>query len=193
MKVFINPGHAPNGCPDPGAVNKYFNQKESEMVAIIANEAAEYLKQAGVDSQILQSNNLCGESFGPCICDEANASGADILVSIHCNAFNGEARGCETMCYSRKTGGELAECIQYQVWDTMKDLDPLFPDRGVKERTALAVLKYTTMPAVLLEVAFIDNAEDALLMMFHHKKIAAAIARGITDYWYMIAHFEDEE
>jgi N-acetylmuramoyl-L-alanine amidase len=39
------------------------------------------------------------------------------------------------------------------------------------------------MPAVLVETAFIDNDIDALLLMNHQQEIAAAIARGITDYW----------
>ena len=38
------------------------------------------------------------------------------------------------------------------------------------------------MPAVLVETAFIDNDEDALLLMNHADDFAAAIARGITDY-----------
>lgn len=30
MKVFINPGHAPNGNPDPGAVNTTTSLRESD-------------------------------------------------------------------------------------------------------------------------------------------------------------------
>ena len=46
----------------------------------------------------------------------------------------------------------------------------------------LTVLKRTHMPAVLIETAFIDNDEDALLLINHADDFAAAIARGITDY-----------
>ena len=38
------------------------------------------------------------------------------------------------------------------------------------------------MPAVLVETAFIDNNEDALLLINNADDFAAAIARGITDY-----------
>ena len=55
-------------------------------------------------------------------------------------------------------------------------------DRGIKERGDLIVLKRTDMPAVLVETAFIDNAEDAELLANRQDDFARAIARGITDY-----------
>jgi N-acetylmuramoyl-L-alanine amidase len=68
----------------------------------------------------------------------------------------------------------------------MQDIDGTFPDRGIRTRSLLAVLRSTIMPAVLVETAFIDNDIDALLLMNHQQEIAAAIARGITDYWVQI-------
>ena len=56
-------------------------------------------------------------------------------------------------------------------------------DRGVKERPDLIVLKRTVMPAVLLEIAFISNDEEAELLVNKQHEIARAIARGITDYF----------
>ena len=38
------------------------------------------------------------------------------------------------------------------------------------------------MPAVLVEMAFIDNDEDARLLTEQTDEIARAIARGVTDY-----------
>lgn len=46
----------------------------------------------------------------------------------------------------------------------------------------LIVLKHTDMPAVLVETAFIDNNQDALLLINNSDDFAKAIARGITDY-----------
>jgi len=65
----------------------------------------------------------------------------------------------------------------------MHDIDNKFPDRGVKEGPQLMVLRHTDMPAVLVECGFIDNAADAWLMVQYPADVAAAIARGITDYW----------
>lgn len=54
-------------------------------------------------------------------------------------------------------------------------------DRGIKERPDLCVLRETTMPAVLVEIAFISNQEDAYKLMYRIEEFANAISRGITD------------
>ena len=55
-------------------------------------------------------------------------------------------------------------------------------DRGVKERADLCVLRETYMPAVLVEIAFLSNADDAITIRTKLREFARAIARGITDY-----------
>ena len=72
---------------------------------------------------------------------------------------------------------QLAECIQRQIVDSLDTTD-----RGLKERPELIVLRATDMPAVLVELAFIDNDEDAELLMTRQDDFARAIARGVTDY-----------
>ena len=47
----------------------------------------------------------------------------------------------------------------------------------------LNYLRKFAIPAALVECAFIDNDYDALLLMNKQPEIAAAIARGVTDYW----------
>ena len=46
----------------------------------------------------------------------------------------------------------------------------------------LYVLSNTDMPAVLVELAFISNAEDVVLLTEQQDEFARAIARGVTDY-----------
>jgi len=59
-------------------------------------------------------------------------------------------------------------------------------DRGVKGaepgRNGLYVLSNTDAVAVLVETAFIDNAEDEVLLRTKQNEFARAIARGITDF-----------
>lgn len=54
-------------------------------------------------------------------------------------------------------------------------------NRGVKQK-GLYVVKYTNMPAVLVETAFIDNPDDAELLVKREDDFARAIACGVTDY-----------
>ena len=142
------------------------------------------MEQAGYEVMLLQSDNLIGETPDlPCVCGEANAWGADLFLSIHCNACNGEARGIETLCFSLGGDGErLAKTVQGRLVETLQGIDSTIPDRGIKVRENLAVLRSTDMPAVLAEVAFIDSPEDAVLLKNNKDDIARALACGISDF-----------
>lgn len=173
MKVFLNPGHAPNGEPDPGACNYDLNLRESDIAKEVADAVENYLTAAGVEVV----GNLQSDSLGE-IANAANVSDADIFISIHCNAFNGSAKGTEVEVYpGSRIGNALGECIQKQIVDALGTID-----RGLKDRPGLYVLKHTDMPAVLVETAFIDNYQDAVKLRDRTDDFARAIARGVTDY-----------
>lgn len=184
MKVFINPGH--DTKYDSGAVNPNTGLREADVAAEVGALVVDYLEAAGCECKIMQSDNLAptraGRSSyddrqGPTVTETANEWGADIFVSIHCNAANTEARGTEVECYGGGAGEQLAQCIQSQIVNSLGTVD-----RGVKYDPKLLVLKYTDMPAVLVEMAFIDNDSEALLLSEHADDFARAIARGVTDY-----------
>ena len=184
MKVFINPGH--DTTYDSGAVNPNTGLRECDVAAEVGALVVDYLEAAGCECQIMQSDNLAptpaGRSSyddrqGATVTETANDWGADVFVSIHCNAANTEARGTEVECYGSGEGELLAQCIQSQIVDSLGTVD-----RGVKYMPQLLVLKYTDMPAVLVETAFIDNDEDAELLAGKTDEFARAIARGVTDY-----------
>ena len=181
MKVFLNPGHAPNGHPDPGAVNEETGLRESDVALAVGKSAASYLNAAGVETELLQSDSL--EE----ICEAANTSDANIFVSIHCNAAEvEEANGTETWaCAGSYRGGMLANCIQRELVDALGTTD-----RGVKIATpgvnGLYVLTNTDMPAVLIELAFITNPSDEEILAHDQDALARAVARGVTDYEQLI-------
>ena len=189
MKVFINPGH--DLKYDSGAVHldsaSNVDLRECDVAAEIGDAVKRYLEAAGCECYLMQSDNLAtsivgrseySDRQGLTVTETANNWRADVLVSIHCNAFNGQARGTETECYSLMSeGGALAKCIQDQLIGSIDTVD-----RGVRERPDLLVLRHTAMPAVLVEVAFIDNDDDMRLLINEWDDIARAIARGVTDY-----------
>lgn len=180
MKVYLNPGH--DLMYDPGAVNPVNGLREADIVARIGKLVAKYLNDVGIETLSRQSDNLYWDSSysdrNIAVVEEANNWGADIFISIHCNAANGNARGTEQEIYSFGGDSELlANCIQNQIVDSLNTVD-----RGVKEYPGLIVLKHTTMPAVLIETAFIDNMEDAYLLDNETDEFARAIARAVTDY-----------
>lgn len=171
MRVFLNPGHAPNGNPDPGACG--CGLRECDVAKSVADLVEHYLTAAGVT---VVGNMQCDDLWD--ITETANASGADIFVSIHCNAFNGSAQGTEVEVHPGSAdGNKLGACIQRQIVDSLGTAD-----RGLKDRADLWVIKRTDMPAVLVELAFIDHEGDAALLRDRQDDFARAIARGVTDY-----------
>ena len=173
MKVFINPGHAPNGNPDPGAINQSLKMRECDVALDVGMWVEKYLNSWSIETKLVQDDSLAY------VCSESNKFDADVFVSIHCNAFNAKARGTETWYfYNSKNGLKLAECVQYTLQDKGGRLD-----RGVKPAkpgvNGLYVLTNTNAPAVLVEIGFIDQLDDAVYMHNHKDYIGLQIARGI--------------
>ena len=181
MRVFLNPGH--DRLYDSGAVNAELGLRECDVAADIGERVKLYLELVGIEVFLMQSDNLAGESpyperRGASVTTEANAWRADVFVSLHCNAANGEAHGTETLIYARGGKAErLARAIGWQITTSLGTTD-----RGVKERHELIVLHATAMPAVLVEMAFIDYLPEARLLTEKADIFARAIARGVTDY-----------
>lgn len=187
MKVFINPGHDLDY--DSGAVSPRTGLRECEVAAHVGALVKHYLEAAGCTCELMQSDNLAptgkgrseyADRQGPTITETANDWDANIFVSIHCNSAEAdEACGTETFAYDLDGGeGEkLATCIQDQIVDALNTVD-----RGVKADPKLLVLRYTAMPAVLVELGFISNAGDEELLAGSQDDFARAIARGVTDY-----------
>ena len=126
MKVFINPGHAPNGVPDPGAVSDVTGLRECDVALSVGKLVEHYLNAVGIETTVLQSDDLYE------VCTEANNLDADLFISIHCNSVESPyAEGTETWyCAGSSDGKHLAECIQSQIVEYLRTVD-----RGVKMAT----------------------------------------------------------
>ncbi|MBP2638686.1 MAG: AmiC2 [Firmicutes bacterium] len=182
MKVCIDPGH---GGSDPGACGN--GLKEKDITLVVAVKVRDYLTAAGCEVIMTRETDndvgYAGDSAAEELqdrCDISNNFGADVFVSIHCNSFGDPGpSGTETIYSDGSVRGErLANCIQTQ----LVGLGGLV-NRGLKV-TPLYVTKHTDAPAVLTELAFISNPDDAekLADQDWQDKFARAIARGVTDY-----------
>lgn len=112
--------------------------------------------------------------------EDANSWGADYFVSIHTNAsVSPNATGTEVLVYrSPSVATNLAEDVLQGVVDASG-----FPNRGVKQRPGLYVLRKTNMPAILVELGFISNPQEASLMSSNPLLFARGIYNGILDYF----------
>lgn len=106
-------------------------------------------------------------------CRLANASGADLFIAVHFNAGGGS--GTEVWHYPYSTAETYAREVSRELAAAL-DL----PNRGAKSTTGLYVLNHTNMPAILIEVCFVDTEADA--EAWHSttwEDLCAAVVRGL--------------
>lgn len=165
---------AEHGGSDPGAVYKGRQEKDDTLDLTLA--VGDILKKNGIDVYYTRTTDEYETPFKKAT--DANNSGADLFVSIHRNSSENpnQYSGVETLVYS-DTGlkAEVARNINNQLEDAG------FKNLGVDERKNLVVLKRTKMPAVLVEVGFINNDKDNYLFDEEFDSIAQAIADGILE------------
>lgn len=183
-KIFINPGHSLGCKPDAGCC--YNGIKEATICAELAEKVAALLDSKGFDIQLYQQQGakLTSNQQLNNVPKTANASKADLFVSIHMNGFtNPDAKGTETW-YSRGSviGENAATAVHKEMTKAFNSYT--FKDRGCKiDERGLCVLKSTIMPAILIEVGFISNVDEANFIKTHLNEIAQRIANGICIYY----------
>ncbi|MBD2112836.1 DUF3747 domain-containing protein [Nodosilinea sp. FACHB-141] len=171
--VVIDPGH---GGRDPGAVG-IGGLQEKQINTAISNRVQQQLAAAGITVLMTRSSDVFVDLDARA--QYANRAGASVFVSIHANAISmsrPEVNGLETYYFS--SGERLARSIHASV---LGNTD--MRDRGV--RTArFYVLRYTTMPSVLVETGFVTGSQDAARFRDPAavNRIADGIAQGILNY-----------
>lgn len=167
MKFGIDMGH--NCPPDTGANGIKF---EDNLTIEVGNKVTAKLKNLGHDVILCKPDKSSSvrDSLAK-RCDKANTNKVDIYVSIHFNAFNGQANGTEVFATS-DAGNKIAK----PVLDEIVKLG--FFNRGVKNGSQLFVLRNTNMPAILVECCFIDSAKD--MRLYDGEAMANAIVKGLT-------------
>ena len=190
--VYLDAGH---GGYDPGA--SYFGISEKSLTLAIQSRVKAKLEAEGYQVVTTRTNDsfvdLTDRSRA------ANASESDIFVSIHINAAgSSDVQGIETYYYqpyaeypSRINAAYHANPTRLSMSDTLANAiqSSLInatgaQNQGVKRRT-FAVLRETTAPAVLLELGFLSNPQEAarLTTFAYQETLANAIVAGIKRYY----------
>ncbi|MCV4234130.1 N-acetylmuramoyl-L-alanine amidase [Virgibacillus sp. LDC1] len=153
-KVWIDAGH---GGKDSGATGNGLQEKEIVLAVSLAVKKRLEAEYGDVQVLLSRSSDVFLELAERT--RKANAAGADILVSIHCNAGGG-AGGFESYRYTSANSGsvKLQNVIHTEVMSAIKPFGVI--DRGEKAAN-LHMVRESKMPAVLTENLFIDVAADA--------------------------------
>lgn len=181
-KIYIDQGHNPDP-PNSGAEGN--GLREQDVTYEVGRRLAALLRRSGNYEVRLSrptSETQLGTSNASSLrtrVQDANSWGADYFISVHTNAsVDSSATGVEAYSYARDTSAfRLGE----EIVDNLVEITGL-PDRGMKVRPGLYVLKKTTMPAVLVEIGFISNPRDAALMRDDPQIFAQGIYNGIVEF-----------
>jgi N-acetylmuramoyl-L-alanine amidase len=166
--ICIDPGH---GGSDPGAVGCGL---EEATVVLDVGWRLHALITADPDLKPVMTRTTDTYVSLQGRCNYANDKGSTRFASLHCNAFNGVASGIETFSYTNGSATSFDQRDRIQDW--MTETWPKLPDRGGKT-AGYYVIKNTSMPATLSELAFIDKCSlDATYLADDNALQAAAIA-----------------
>lgn len=187
MLVYLDPGH---GGDEPGAIAGGIKEKDINLKVALKIEKLlvangyEVIMSRRTDKFVSLSNRA----------QEANKAKADIFVSVHHNSFLGTSYGIETYSYNRLgnstnpmsnntnrslASGQLSSAIHKALIRNTGAYD-----RGT--RTAnFHVIRETNMPAVLLELGYMDYASERakLVTDSYQNKLAQGAYEGIVQYF----------
>lgn len=183
--IVIDAGHGGSDCGAIGASGVY----EKDVTLAIAKELQKQLMMEGAktmmtrttDREVSRKKDVSDSAELGARVTVAERAQADIFISIHLNSFaSPDIGGVETYYYQGSFAGErLASRVQKSL---MMQFD--LQDRGVKTAN-FYVLKHSSMPTILTELAFISNPrEEKLLTSPEQQKLfAGAILSGIKQYF----------
>lgn len=167
--IVLDAGH---GGENPGAVYKGRQEKDDALALALA--VGSILESRGQEVYYTRTTDIYESPAQKA--REGNQVGADYFVSIHRNSspYPNQYTGVETLVYNRYgAAARLAANINEQLEQVG------YENQGVNERKNLAVLRQTRMPAVLVEVGFINTDRDNALLDQRFDETANAIAQGI--------------
>lgn len=181
-KIYIDQGHNPDP-PNSGAEGNGLREQDityevGRRLAALLRRSGNYEVRLSRPTPTTQLGTSNASSLRVRV-EEANAWGADYFISIHTNASTDpSATGTEAYSYARDT---VAFRLGEDIVDNIVEITGL-PNRGMKVRPGLYVLKKTNMPAVLVELGFISNPRDAALMSNDPQIFAQGIYNGIVEF-----------
>lgn len=180
-KIVIDPGH---GGSNPGAVR--YDLRESDNNLAVGLKVKKLLEDQGATVVMTRTSDAAVAKTGAALKDELQArvdiahnNGADALISIHTNSNENTAiKGAMTFYY-HDTSKALAKTVQDQLVKATGAAD-----KGIDHGNFL-VLRNSKIPAILVEMGFITNYEEAMKLNedAYRNKMAAGIASGIGQYF----------
>ena len=152
---------------------------EEYYMNLVADAMEPYLRANGI---AFTRNNPAGTVTDSI--NQSNSGTYDLHLALHSNAAgaanSGQVRGTDVYYAQGSNNGQRAAFI---IADNFKEIYPL-PDRvRALATTRLAEVTRTNAPAVLVEIAYHDNVEDANWITENIEPIARNLSESVTTYF----------
>lgn len=192
IRIYIDAGH---GGIDPGAINK-FGENESLINLEISKYLMSFLESTGYDVVMTRydANALYDEGANTTIrekknedlekrINKINSSNADLVVSVHLNAFTqSQYYGAQSFYKNKCDKSKLAAQL---IQKNLKNILDKNNGRVSQSKKDMKVLDESIIPTVLIECGFVSNQEEGALLSTanYQEKVAWAIYAGIIEYF----------
>lgn len=173
--VCIVVGHS---ATSEGAYNEQLGIGEYDYNQVLASLIAEKIHRRNVRPIVMYR----GDSYNEMVRD-VNKTEADFAIELHCNgSSNSDVKGAATLyCHTSTKSKRLAERLQVAVHRLMDE-----SNRGIKPKydgdNGWLFLRYTDMPAVILEPFFISNTKSLQQGLAIREQLANVIANTLVEH-----------
>ncbi|MDO4286927.1 MAG: N-acetylmuramoyl-L-alanine amidase [Eubacteriales bacterium] len=167
--------------PSTQEFNPFYDGMGSEeyYMNLIADAMVPYLEASGIT--VVRNTT---EDTALTSAQKSNAANADFHLAIHSNAapesLAGQLRGTDVYYYTGSTQGQRAAEIFANNFSLISPTPQLV---DTIPTTRLAELRRTAAPAILIEVAYHDNPDDANWIRANIRDIARNLAVSTADYF----------
>ena len=187
--IVIDAGH---GGKDGGAVGKVTGITENELNLQYAEILKEICENMGI--KVVMTRSDLNGLYSPLASNKKKSdmqkrqeiieqSGADLVVSVHMNAFPlASSRGAHVFYgLGNESGKELAQSIQTFLHESFEYAKSL-PNEG-----DFFILNCTPLPGALVEFGFLSNPEEEQLLLTesYRKDMCYAVLCGILQFFEM--------
>ena len=167
--VVLNVGHTKLR---QGAKHPESGISEYQVNSLLANQVERSLRSKGVIVLIVTNKYVMLPSL-------INSVNPDLIIAMHCNAFNGSIEGHETLIYNRTNEAKA------EIMNSFLNLALQNTSRGVKivqpTHRGYSLVKKTKAPCLIVEPCFIDNNEDFNNFMHKMPQVVEAYTQGIIE------------
>ena len=183
--IVIDPGH---GGSDTGAIG-VGGLREKDITLEVAEKVRDILENSGVHVVMTREDDR--DVYGPTATDSqelqarvdygAFTPNVDVFLSIHCNAWTSSSSNGTATYYYPQTW--LDALLAQNLQDAMVEHGDR-RDRGIHE-ARFYVCRHSSMPAALVELAFITNDVEGYLLADEdfQNEMAQGIAEGLANYF----------